>query len=78
MNNKKQLIAIFSLLTIGLVSTTSSVFAADAEKEKCMGLAKAGQGDGKIMIDGKVEEWLYVPAGSCAKFVDGRLLIDKK
>jgi len=78
MNNKKQLIAIFTLIFIGLTSITSSIFAADTEKEKCMGLAKAGQGDGKITIDGKVEEWLYVPAGSCAKFVDGRLLIDKK
>ena len=78
MNNKKQLIAMFTLIFIGLTSITSSIFAADAEKEKCMGLAKAGQGDGKITIDGKVEEWLYVPAGSCAKFVDGRLLIDKK
>ena len=75
MNNKKLFIA---LLATGLLSITSTGFSADAEKEKCMGLAKAGMGDGKITIDGKTEEWLYVPAGSCAKFVDGRLLLDKK
>ena len=78
MNNKKLLIATYALTAMGLASITSSSFAADAEKEKCMGLAKAGMGDGKTTVDGKVEEWLYVPAGACAKFVDGRLLIDKK
>jgi len=78
MNNKKLIIATFSLVAIGLVALTSPSFAADKEKEKCMGIAKAGMGDGKTTIDGKVEEWLYVPAGACAKFVDGRLLIDKK
>ncbi|MCK5662691.1 MAG: DUF2282 domain-containing protein [Thiotrichaceae bacterium] len=78
MNNKKLLIAAFTLTAMGLASLTSSSFAAEAEKEKCMGLAKAGMGDGKVTIDGKVEEWLYVPAGACAKFVDGRLLLDKK
>ena len=78
MNNKKLLIATLTLTAMGLASITSSSFAAEAEKEKCMGLAKAGMGDGKVTIDGKVEEWLYVPAGACAKFVDGRLLLDKK
>jgi uncharacterized membrane protein len=75
MNNKKLFIA---LLATGLISMTSAGFSAEAENEKCMGLAKAGTGDGKVTIDGKSEEWLYVPVGSCAKFVDGRLLIDKK
>jgi uncharacterized membrane protein len=75
MNNKKILLA---LLATGLISITSTGFSAEEETEKCMGLAKAGKGDGKVTIDGKSEEWLYVPAGSCAKFVDGRLLIDKK
>ena len=78
MNNKKLLIATFALTTIGLVSISSSSFAEDAKQDKCMGLAKAGMGDGKTTVDGKVEEWLYVPAGACAKFVDGRLLIDKE
>ncbi len=77
MNNKKLLIATFALTAMGLASITSSSFAAAAEKEKCMGLAKTGMGDGKVTIDGKIEEWLYVPAGACAKFVDGRLLLDK-
>ncbi len=78
MINKKHLIVLFTLTAMSLASITSSSFAADTEQEKCMGLAKAGTGDGTITIDGKVEEWLYVPAGACAKFVDGRLLLDKK
>jgi uncharacterized membrane protein len=78
MNNKKLLIATFALTATGLVAITSSSFAAEVTKDKCMGLAKAGMGDGKVTIDGKVEEWLYLPAGACAKFVGGRLLIDKK
>jgi len=78
MNSKKLLITTFALTAMGLASITSSSFAAEAEKEKCMGLAKVGKGDGKVTIDGKIEEWLYVPAGACAKFVDGRLLLDKK
>jgi len=70
---------VFILLCMtGLVSVTSSTFAAEEKKmEKCMGLAKAGMGDGKSTVDGKVEEWLLVPAGSCAKFVDGRILMDE-
>jgi len=76
--NKKLLTFIFVLTGASLISFSSSTFAAEPKKEKCMGLAKAGKGDGKVTIDGKVEEWLYVPAGSCAKFVDGRLLIKQK
>ncbi len=75
--NKKLLLAIFAFTGLALASLTSSTFAAESEQEKCMGLAKAGKGDGKITIDGKTEEWLYVPVGSCSKFVDGRLLIEK-
>jgi len=78
MNNKKLLIVTFALTTIGLVSVTSSSFAAEVKKDKCMGIAKEGMGDGKVTIDGKVEEWLYLPAGACEKFVGGRLLIEKK
>ena len=78
MQSKNNLKALFlSFVALGLVSTTSLSFAEKEKNEKCMGLAKKGMGDGKAMIDGKVQEWLFVPAGACAKFVGGRIYIDK-
>ncbi len=66
-------------IAITLLSLTSTAFAKkEVKMEKCMGIAKAGMGDGKVTMDGKTEEWLYVPAGACEKFVDGHLLLDKK
>lgn len=76
MLNKK----LFILLTaIGMLSMTSATFSAEkkAEMEKCLGLAKTGMGDGKVVLDGKDQEWLLVPVGSCEKFVDGRVYIAK-
>lgn len=66
-------------IAITLLSITSTTFAKkEVVMEKCMGIAKAGMGDGKVTIDGKTEEWLYIPAGACEKLVGGRLLLDKK
>ncbi len=83
-NNNKALIV--SILALGMVAITSTSFAKeDAIKdvskdtmEKCMGIVKAGMGDGKASIDGKIEEWIFVPISSCAKFVGGRVYIEKK
>jgi len=79
-DNTKALI--ISVLALGMVSITSTSFAEENAKknpmEKCMGLVKAGMGDGKANVDGKVEEWLFVPVGSCSKFIGGRIFIEKK
>ncbi len=67
-----------SLIALGVVAMTSSTFAKKKEPtEKCMGIAKAGKGDGKATVDGKVEEWITVPAGACAKLVGGQIYIER-
>jgi len=68
--------ALASVLALGLVSAAA---AADAPaKEKCYGVAKAGQNDcanlsgshtcaGQAKADKGVDEWVYVKAGTCKK-----------
>jgi uncharacterized membrane protein len=64
--------AVGSLLALG----TNPALAADAAKEKCYGVAKAGQNDcaanghacgGHSTSDMDPSEWKYVPAGECEK-----------
>jgi len=52
------------------------------EAEKCYGIAKAGKNDcqtansscaGTSKRDAQGDAWLYVPKGSCEKFVNGSL-----
>ena len=59
-----------TLMTLALASAP----AAAAEKEKCFGIAKAGQNDcasgvhscaGQSKVDMDKTEWKYVAAGSC-------------
>lgn len=65
--------ALASVLALGLVQQAS---AADAAKEKCFGIAKAGQNDcanlsgthscaGQNKMDMGADEWKYVAAGTC-------------
>lgn len=65
--------ALACVLALGTVQT---VQAADANKEKCYGVAKAGQNDcanlsgshscaGMAKTDGDPGEWKLVPKGSC-------------
>jgi uncharacterized membrane protein len=64
--------ALASVLALGLVSQA----AAQDKKEKCYGIAKAGQNDcanlsgthscaGQAKADMDVNEWKYVAAGTC-------------
>jgi len=76
MDRKRRLVgsAIASLVALGVAQ------AAGAEdkspKEKCYGIAKAGQNDcgtathtcaGKATRDNGPDEWKYVPKGTCEK-----------
>lgn len=75
--DKKQtlmLTAMGSLLTLSLTAGTAHA----ADKEKCFGIAKAGQNDcasvtgahscaGQATKDMDPKEWKYVAAGSCEK-----------
>lgn len=65
--------ALASVLALGLIGNAA---AADAKKEKCFGIAKAGQNDcanlsgshscaGQTKMDMSADDWKYVPAGTC-------------
>jgi uncharacterized membrane protein len=67
--------ALIGLIALG---TSSATLAADAGKEKCYGVAKAGQNDcandagthscaGQSKKDNDPGEWKYVAKGTCAK-----------
>jgi len=52
------------------------------QHEKCYGVAKAGKNDcaarghscqAQARDDGDGQEWIYVPAGTCERLVDGSL-----
>lgn len=70
--------AVASLFAMGLVTTTGSVVAADVAKDKCYGVAKAGQNDcgsrtskhscaGQAKVDNDPNDFKLVPKGNCEK-----------
>ena len=84
MDSKRKLLtsAIAGLIAIGLGAQASGHEAADTTgkgadaKEKCYGIAKAGQNDcgtathtcaGQAKKDNAPDEWKYVPKGTCEK-----------
>lgn len=80
MNDQNTLIkgAIASLLAIGVATSSGAVQAAEEAKEKCYGIAKAGQNDcggagakhscaGQSKLDKDPSEWKYVAKGTCEK-----------
>jgi uncharacterized membrane protein len=44
--------------------------------EKCAGVVMRGKGDGKSTVGGIELEWIYVPAGSCAKISGSKIIYD--
>ncbi|WP_432723819.1 DUF2282 domain-containing protein [Jeongeupia wiesaeckerbachi] len=71
---KKQLLLASALAAVLGATLSAPSFAAD--KEKCYGVAKAGQNDckanghscaGQASKDMDSGEWKFVPAGTCAK-----------
>jgi uncharacterized membrane protein len=70
--------ALASVLALGLLSTASAADDKAGGKEKCYGIAKAGQNDcanlsgthscaGQNKADMGADEWKYVAKGTCAK-----------
>ena len=52
------------------------------QRERCHGIARAGHNDcgtsqhacaGRALRDAGAEEWISLPAGTCARIADGRL-----
>lgn len=79
MTSKANLIsaAVTGLIAMGTLAVSSGAAAADSgSKEKCYGIAKAGQNDcgtathacaGLAKKDNAPDEWKYVPKGTCTK-----------
>ena len=77
--NKHQLIASSALASVMALGLVGNAAAADpAGKEKCYGIAKAGQNDcanlsgthscaGQSKADMSPDDWKYVAKGSCQK-----------
>jgi uncharacterized membrane protein len=70
--------AVASLLALGVATVSQSALAADDAKDKCYGVAKAGQNDcggkyskhscaGMAKTDNDPNDFKMVPAGSCEK-----------
>jgi uncharacterized membrane protein len=68
--------ALASVLALGLLGSAQA--ADEKAKEKCFGIAKAGQNDcanasgshscaGQSKVDNGPDEWKYVAKGTCAK-----------
>lgn len=69
--------AIAGLLAMGFATASLTAMADDAAKEKCFGVAKAGQNDcgsnkskhscaGQSKIDNDPSDFKFVPKGTCA------------
>ncbi|MEO8741278.1 MAG: DUF2282 domain-containing protein [Casimicrobiaceae bacterium] len=78
--------AIAGLLALGLAgAVTAGPVAADSSKDKCFGIAKAGQNDcaggkhacaGQSTADNDPMSWKYVAKGTCDK-VGGKMMAPK-
>lgn len=79
--------AVAGILALGTVmSSTTANAVPDQPKfwEKCAGIAKAGMNDcgaldgkhscaGQASVNNHPQEWVYVPKGTCAKIVGGKV-----
>jgi uncharacterized membrane protein len=74
--NQRAMIAAAATSLMSLALLSSPVMAQDAAKEKCFGIAKAGQNDcanlagthscaGQSKVDNDKGEWKYVAKGTC-------------
>ena len=75
--NKRQALLASALATVCMTGLATA-HAADVEKEKCYGIAKAGKNDcasatgthscaGQAKIDKDASDWTYVAKGTCQK-----------
>lgn len=88
-NHKLLASAVSGLLALGATSASLQAVADshDKAKEKCYGVAKASKNDcaanghacaGQAKTDADPNEWIYLPAGTCERLIDGSLKPAKK
>lgn len=77
--------AIAGVLALGVISAGPACAADEGAKEKCFGIAKAGQNDcaaskhgcaGESTADNDPLSWTFVPKGTCEK-VGGKTVAPK-
>ena len=87
MNRKDQAKVTAAAVAIALAAAAAASAQVNVPKpsykfEKCYGIARAGENDcfseshqcgGTSTEDRDADAWIYVPAGSCKKIVDGSL-----
>jgi uncharacterized membrane protein len=75
--------ALAGVVALGLGAVAQDASAAKEGFEKCAGVVKAGLNDcgtsshacaGQSKVDNDPEEWIYVPAGTCAKIAGGTVV----
>ena len=78
-------LAIAGVMALTGAAFTSSAFAADAnaDKEQCAGIIKAGKNDcatvanachGHVEADAAPMAWIYLPKGTCERLVGGHVV----
>lgn len=86
---KEQLLknTVAGIMALGISVAAGEVMAAKKGFEKCAGVVKKGMNDcgnsrhscsGQAAKDGMVDEWLFVPNGTCEKIVGAKLFVKKK
>ena len=74
--------AIAGVIALGMAGVSAEAMAGKPGFEKCAGIVKTGMNDcgtskhacaGQAKMDSDAEEWIYVPKGTCAKIVGGKL-----
>jgi len=78
--------ALAGVVALGLAMVSAPSLAGKPGFEKCTGIAKSGMNDcgtskhscaGMATVDNDAEEWVYVPAGTCAKIAGGTVKAKK-
>ena len=81
-NTKTVQTAMAGVIALGMAGVSAEAMAGKAGYEKCAGIVKTGMNDcgtskhacaGQAKMDGDPNEWIYVPKGTCAKIVGGKL-----
>ena len=74
---------LFALAGTAVAGAANAGNAANADKEQCAGIAKAGMNDcatktnachGHVLSDASPDAWIYVPKGTCERIVGAHLV----
>ena len=82
-NDRLLKLAVSSVVAAGALASSSISVAAVPGMEQCAGIVKAGKNDcatstnachGHVTTDANPEAWVYLPAGTCERFVGAHVV----